>query len=252
MVNCARCRRNVWEKLVQIKWVIIGLLGKGLVSSGLKFLALSLARIPALNAFAGAHQNENLAQVLLSLHLRWYWCAAAVLLGIVGMLNDTTQPDAPDPTKIPHKPRRLDPTATGHVVSESTIPVPSSWDHTDPHDVSCHIVDVTDTSIRDEIEAGIRATAHESCHDRRLHKSAHVVKVERIENMALWKQYWHRKHEMSDVHSAHGIRPKRLQPIPPRLGSYRCLDPEKLVDVSLNEVFLYHGTTQEVAQIVSK
>jgi hypothetical protein len=171
------------------------------------------------------------------------------------MLNtlDITLPDSSEPTDTPHKPRRLDPKAAGgNLVTESTIPVPSSWDHNDPHDVSCYIVDVTDTSIRDEIEAGIRATAHQNCHSGRLHRSAHVVKVERIENMALWKQYWHRKREMLDAHSAHSIRAKQLQPIPPRLGSDRCLDPDKLVDSSLNEVFLYHGTSHEVAQIVSK
>ena len=179
------------------------------------------------------------------------WCAAAVLLTIVGMLNDTTDaPDAPDPRQVPHKPRRLDPSAAtdGSLVTESTIPVPSSWDHNDPADVSCHIVDVTDTWIRDEIEAGIRATAHTNC----IGRYAHVVKVERIENMALWKQYWHRKREMLDVHSAHSIRAKRLQPVPPRLGSARCLDPDQLVAMSLNEVFLDHGTSHEVAQIVSK
>ena len=168
------------------------------------------------------------------------------------MLNDTTLPDAADPTEIPHTPRRLDPSATGKRVTEPTIPVPSSWDHTDPCDVSCHIVDVTDTSTRDEIEAGIRATAHQNCHNGRLHKSAHVVKVQRIENMALWKQYCHRKREMLDVHSVHGIRSKQLRPLPLRLGSDRCLDPDKLVDISLNEVFLYHGTSHEVAHIVSK
>lgn len=45
---------------MRTKWILFGLLGKGLISSGLKFLALSLARVPALNALAGAHQNKIL------------------------------------------------------------------------------------------------------------------------------------------------------------------------------------------------
>jgi hypothetical protein len=56
---------------MRTKWIIFGLLGKGLVSSGLKFFALSLARIPALKALAGAHQDNLLSsfcEVLRSVH----------------------------------------------------------------------------------------------------------------------------------------------------------------------------------------
>lgn len=180
------------------------------------------------------------------------YCAAAVMLAVVGMLNDTAEPadDPVDPSQVPHRPRRLDPKSAGKSqLTESEIPVPLSWAHRDPHDVSCYIVDVTDTSIRKEIEDGIRATGHKTCGNI---GRAKVLKVERIENMALWKQYWHRKREMVDAHSAHRVSVRALNPTPLPLGSNQCLDPDKLLDTSLNEVFLYHGTHLEVAQLVSK
>lgn len=168
---------------------------------------------------------------------------------VVGVLNDNALPDLssddPAAVEIPHKPK-----ATGGklAVTESKIPVPESWTHKDPHDVSCYVVDVTSTPIRAQIEAGMRATAHSQCGIATT--KAKVLKVERIENMALWKQYWHRKSEMLDAHSAHGVVGKSVTP--PKLGSDRYLDPDKLIDPSLNEVFLYHGTSLDIAKLVTK
>jgi hypothetical protein len=61
--------RKLLEKLRHAKWIFLGLLGKGLLSTCLKFLALSLVRVPALKG------------------------GAAVLLMIYGLLNDDSPPD---------------------------------------------------------------------------------------------------------------------------------------------------------------
>ena len=170
---------------------------------------------------------------------------------VVGVLNDSSWPssssDDPGEVEIPHKPKV---TGSRHAVTESKIAMPKSWEHKDPHDVSCYVVDVTDTSIRAQIEAGMRATAHTQCGITT--KNAKVLKVERIENIALWKQYCHRKREMLDMHHAHNVVAKPIMPAPPKLGSDRCLDPDKLMNSSLNETFLYHGTSVDIAELVAK
>ena len=61
--------RKLLEKLRYAKWIFLGLLGKGLLSTCLKFLALSLVRVPALKG------------------------GAAVLLMVYGLLNDDSPPD---------------------------------------------------------------------------------------------------------------------------------------------------------------
>ena len=52
--------------------------------------------------------------------------------------------------------------------------------------------------------------------------------------------------------------PKHLTPgvgnawQPPELADSRLIDPDKLLDANLNEVFLYHGTSYDVASIITQ
>lgn len=50
-------------------------------------------------------------------------------------------------------------------------------------------------------------------------KNCKVVKLERIENVPLWKAYWHRKNEMIDSYHAHNVRVQPLEPSVPQLYS---------------------------------
>lgn len=55
---------------MRTKWIVLGLLGKGLLSTCLKFLALSLVRIPALKGIAGAcHDTQGIFVELLRISL---------------------------------------------------------------------------------------------------------------------------------------------------------------------------------------
>lgn len=58
------------------------------------------------------------------------------------------------------------------------------------------------------------------------------VKVERIENPMLWKQYWHRKREIADVYKTHHGRSacRPLNPAATPLGPSSVLDPDRSVD----------------------
>ena len=62
----------------------------------------------------------------------------------------------------------------------------------------------------------------------------------------------HRKREIVDAHHANSIRLRPLSPQPPELADSRLIDPDKLLDANLNEVFLYHGTSYDVASIITQ
>ena len=62
----------------------------------------------------------------------------------------------------------------------------------------------------------------------------------------------HRKREIIDAHHANSIRLRPLSPQPPELADSRLIDPDNLLDANLNEVFLYHGTSYDVASIITQ
>jgi hypothetical protein len=123
-------------------------------------------------------------------------------------------------------------------------------------------------------------------------KNCKVVKLERIENIPLWKAYWHRKNEMIDTYHAHNVCVQTLTPSVPQVYSKipagkiprppddvhstgwwqrqsspmhsmpvevsqwpkpwdQDMDKNGLLDRTLNEVFLYHGTKHDIVQIIS-
>jgi len=72
-----------------------------------------------------------------------------------------------------------------------------------------------------------------------------ITKIERNENLHLWKAYWHGKRELVDRHYAYNIR---VRPTPAKLPDF---DKDGLVDPNLNEMFLFHGTSHEMLGVIA-
>ena len=119
--------------------------------------------------------------------------------------SDDSRPEVPlEPTPLPRV----------QVVRESKLPIPKSWELRPAGDVAPHLVKASE-EMRRAIEAGLHATAHDHCVGRDgtgQTRRAKVVSVHRIENLALWKQYWHRKSEITDMHLAHNVTVQPLKP----------------------------------------
>ena len=67
--------------------------------------------------------------------------------------------------------------------------------------------------------------------------------------MSLWKQYWHRKQELIESHHANNIKVQPLQPAAETEAvgvELQRLSQGKLLDRSLNENYLFHGTDYSV------
>ena len=186
--------------------------------------------------------------------------------------DDGVKPALPlEPSPLPNNNLRT--------LAEAEIPLPAWWTMQKRSDVSCHLVDVTsDRNLKSAIERGLHHTAHAVCKGRdgtSIFRNAKIVSIHRIENWALWKQYWHRKDEMLDHHKANGIRLQPLDPpakeiilqrddgnssVPPAVGGKLNrwkseegrADGRSYIAKNLNECYLYHGTSAEVASIISK
>ena len=135
-------------------------------------------------------------------------------------------------------------------------PIPTHWNLQDASDVRMRRVRVeseqlgTSGTIQSYLEQVIHETSHDRCVGRDgigATKRARVIRVERIENMRLWKAYWHRKQEMQDAHKANGVSAVVQLKMPPRLSPGSPLDRDCLLEAELNETFLFHGAyTQTV------
>ena len=183
------------------------------------------------------------------------WGARAMLHGppalkalgaaLLALLGAAASLPALDGSK-PEKPLPPTPLPSTRVHEESKIPVPSAWKHQSDGDVKAHHVELG-RADRDRIQRAIRASAHKTvqCAGRDgtgKTAGAQVVKVERIENHPLWRQYWHRKRELVDTHHQNNVKVRPLQPpVRPLLA-----DPDGLLDANLNEVYLMHGTSDWV------
>jgi hypothetical protein len=183
------------------------------------------------------------------------WAARMMLQGppafkalgaaLLALLGAAASLPALDGSK-PEKPLPPTPLPSTRVHEESKIPVPSAWKFQSDGDVKAHHVELG-RADRDRIQRAIRASAHKTvqCAGRDgtgKTAGAQVVKVERIENHPLWRQYWHRKRELVDSHHQNNVKVRPLQPpVRPLLA-----DPDGLLDPNLNEVYLMHGTSEWV------
>ena len=79
--------------------------------------------------------------------------------------------------------------------------------------------------------------------------------------MALWKQYWHRKQEMIEMHHAHNIKVRPLSPAAEtEANAWRMhgaalnkLSQGQLLASSLNECYLFHGThSVDTAELIAQ
>ena len=167
----------------------------------------------------------------------------------------------------------LEPTPLPRVqlLRERHVPVPSTWtqwslvDRLSSADVACHRVRASE-EVRQVIEHALHATAHAACVGRDgtgRTRRARVVSVERVENLALWKQYWHKKYELVDTHHANNVHVQPLSPPAVPIdrttrasagagGTCRgdVLDADQLLEPGLNEHFLFHGTSEDVADVI--
>eukprot|EP00966_Prymnesium_polylepis_P330310 7385971-Prymnesium_polylepis.1 len=115
--------------------------------------------------------------------------------------DESPKPDVPlEPQPLPHV----------QTVRERTIPLPKRWECSRAfmHDVLCHRF-LEGERLRKAIENGLHETAHSSCVGRDgsgKTRRAKVVRLERVENLALWKHYWHRKYEMIDMNFACNVK----------------------------------------------
>ena len=234
----------------RLGWVLVGSLFRAPIVGGLRVVGAKMAS----STFFG---SQLLGAALVAL------CAIAEL--------DSDYFNPPDPN-APRPDVPLEPTPLPHVqlLRERYVPIPSSWRAaslvdkvTASHaDTRCRRVPA-DESVRLTIERAMHATAHAQCvgvdgtgNTRR----AKVLSVERVENLPLWKQYWHKKHEMVDTHHANNVHVKPLNPPAVPLdraagkgkgGPGGVLDVDMLLEPGLNEVYLFHGTTREVADIIT-
>lgn len=95
-----------------------------------------------------------------------------------------------------------------------------------------------------------------------------IQKVYRLENIALWKQYWHRKQEMIEMHHAHNIKVRPLSPAveteanaihqqhhhqQQHGAALNKLSQGQLLTSSLNECYLFHGTDSvDTAELIAQ
>ena len=179
--------------LTRAKWLLIGVVAQRPIYAALHVCARLLVQGPGGAKLAGS--------------------ALAFLLGVTvyeASLDGSTPSEPLPPTPLP-------PTA---VLVERQIPMPKAWGTRPRTDVSVHLVP-TSEAVRREVEAALRATAHTSCVGRDGSgntRHATVLRVERIENLGLWKQYWHRKREMVDSNHAHNVTVRQLVPPVGRIG----------------------------------
>ena len=224
-----------WTK--RWKWIVIGGILRTPVISVTKAVALNMVRAQ----FLGSHL---LGGALVAL------CALAELDFEHLAADDGTRPDVPlEPTPLPKV----------QLMNEKYIPIPKRWVHKDEKSgMGVHKVDPGE-KIRQAIENGMHHTAHTNCVGRdgsSKVSTCKVTKIERIENLGLWKQYWHRKYELTDAHHADNIKVLPLDPPVTPIersrggGTVHVLDEDGLLNSNLNECFLYHGTKREIADII--
>jgi hypothetical protein len=157
---------------------------------------------------------------------------------------------------------------------EREIPVQKLWKNKSLTDVRLHLVPVPHDDpnqpkfdrwwgngrgkipLHELFEQAFWETSHSNCVGRdgkSKMKSAKILRIERVENMRLWKQYWHRKRELTDTHKANRVRVQLIPPTGPAaksMGPGSALDVDGLLDKGLNEHFFFHGTRRDIANLI--
>ena len=117
-------------------------------------------------------------------------------------------------------------------------PAPGHWEH---KDLSKVVFKLVDTSFMvPKLQALLRDTPLGACGGCGASLArAMVMRVCRIENTVLWKNFGHRKATMLEL--SRGSRPQRVQ-VPLHAS----------LDLDANEVFLFHGTDPQLAKVIAK
>ena len=122
----------------------------------------------------------------------------------------------------------------------TNITVPAYWQHKDLNGAP-HQQTVPTCFMVPKVQALIRQTAmHQGCLDRPSLRNATVTRVERVENTRKWLNYCHKRAEMQGLSSGLNAPP------PIQIPNHETLD------ASLNEVYLFHGTSPDTAALISQ
>jgi hypothetical protein len=131
-------------------------------------------------------------------------------------------------------------------VAAAEQPAPTYWKHTDLSKL--HFSLQESRFMKDKFERLLHSTVKTAgCQGgcgggRGIGTGVHVTRVERIENTNLWKNYARKKASMAEL-NRRGSAPHALQPA---AGS------SEVVDASLNELWLFHGTQPDTAKVIAK
>ena len=75
-----------------------------------------------------------------------------------------------------------------------------------------------------------------------------VTRVERVENMTLWKNYQRERQALRERLSQHRARLQKLKDVP---AVARLVNGERVLDAGTNEFWLWHGTKPPLADILA-
>ena len=120
-------------------------------------------------------------------------------------------------------------------------PVPWYWVHKDLSPPHCERMPTRFMTPQFEVllRSTLLARHQRGCGDAPGLARATVTRVERVENTVLWNNYGHRKATMLQL--SRGSRPAPV-PVPDH----------EVIDANVNEVFLFHGTSADVAKTIAR
>eukprot|EP00928_Gymnodinium_smaydae_P034338 TRINITY_DN24360_c1_g1_i2.p1 TRINITY_DN24360_c1_g1~~TRINITY_DN24360_c1_g1_i2.p1 ORF type:complete len:610 (+),score=48.36 TRINITY_DN24360_c1_g1_i2:42-1871(+) len=109
------------------------------------------------------------------------------------------------------------------------------------------IVEVVDDDMISKMRALLlsHSSPHEGAHSR---KTITLLRVLRVENWHLWQQYQNHVEQVRHDLSKHGITAGLVEPsLPPTLQEFAFEYYDGMIDVQVNECFLFHGTSYDNA-----
>ena len=123
--------------------------------------------------------------------------------------------------------------------------LPSYWTHQDLANSQPHFGIKPTLHVKSKMQVLLRTTplnGHAAgCQGRPGLRGATVTKVERVENTLLWKSYCTKRAEMS-----------QLAGLPGGAVPAIAISRHEMLDASLNEIYLFHGTDPATARLISR
>ena len=126
---------------------------------------------------------------------------------------------------------------------------PGYWNNLDPGSVAIMHTRYMEARLQAKMQDYIfnfegRNHANEACGASL--KNIVVTRVQRVENLTLWKNYQRTKEALKEKMDRHAHRPKQLCKAPSM-----HLTPEDIIDSDINEFWLFHGTNATAANTIA-